>query len=71
MGVIHCYVREANMGLWVKFDSHYTVISQNLQRLKKVFIDTTHSTVLIKVGLPSNHTLRSLQRIEGVVGKCG
>ena len=53
------------------FDSHYTVIFQNLQRLKKVFIDATHSTVLIKVGLPSNHTLRSLQRIEGVVGRRG
>ena len=48
---------------WVcgsNFDSHCTVISLDLQKLKKVVVDAAHSIALLNVGLPSNFTLLSL-----------
>ena len=53
------------------FDSYCTVISPDLQKPKKVVVDAVHRIVLLKVGLPSSHTLRCLRRIEGVIGRCG
>ena len=55
------------------FDSHCTVTSPDLQKSKKVVVDAAHSIALLNVhvGLLSNHTLLSLRKIEGVMGRHG
>ena len=42
------------------FDSYCTVTSPDLQKSEKVVVDVGHRIALLKVGLPSNHTLLSL-----------
>jgi len=59
------------MDLGSNFDSHSTVTSPDLQKPKKVVVEAAHKMILLKVGWPSNQTLLSLWRIQGVIGRCG
>ena len=52
-------------------DSLSTVTSPDLHNEKKVVVEAAHSITLVKEGASLSHTLFSLCRIDGVIGRWG